>query len=269
MDNQQTEHQTSEPVSPAGQNCLYSMKEIMAGTLFGGLIATGMMARKNFSNLGQESAGRFALALSLLGTALMFGLLFLLPESIVDAIPSSVLPAIYCAIAYKMIEAHQGKALKQHERAGAAFYSGWRVFGVSLASLFITFAMLLVTMLALDPNLLNNDSEAYNEKLDIVVKQEDIGLGIYPLLESGDKQAALKYIDEKALPAWKTGLKELQAMEKMSVEESYQKQAQDLQRYVKLRIESLELLKKSLVEETDQYDERIKAIMDEINKTTE
>jgi len=73
--------------------------------------------------LGQRSRGHWALLLGFVAAVVIFGLLFSLPDEVIDAIPNALIPAIYTAIAWGVFEKLQGK-LPRDNNTSLIFYCG-------------------------------------------------------------------------------------------------------------------------------------------------
>jgi len=95
---------------------LYSQKAIGIATFFGGPLAAGILVRRNYINLGKEVYGKHALSIGIISTFLLFVGIFSMPEHIMAKVPNTILPAIYTAIIYLVVEKLQGRELKEHKR---------------------------------------------------------------------------------------------------------------------------------------------------------
>ena len=92
---------------------LYSQRAIGIATYFGGPLAAGILIRKNFINLNKERQGLNALIIGIISTFILFAGIFSIPENIIDKIPNALIPLVYTGIIYLIVEAIQGKDLKE------------------------------------------------------------------------------------------------------------------------------------------------------------
>jgi hypothetical protein len=97
------------------QKQFYSQSAIGIATFFGGPLAAGVLVRRNYITLGNDQYGKHALSIGIIATLLIFGLLFSIPEHIIDKIPNFIFPAIYTAIISFVVEKFQGEDLKKHK----------------------------------------------------------------------------------------------------------------------------------------------------------
>jgi len=121
---------TDGDLKPGKDFRLYSLVAINIATFFGGPLAAGILVRQNFINLGKELAGRNALIIGIVSTVLLFVGIFSIPEEIIDRIPNVLIPTVYAAIIYFIVEKYQGQDLTEHKESNSPFYSGWRAAGI-------------------------------------------------------------------------------------------------------------------------------------------
>ena len=97
----------------------------------------------------------------------------MLPDSIVDKIPGQLIPLIYMAITWAIIESTQGDRLKAHKENDYAFFSGWRAAGIGLISLVIlVLGILGITYFGTD----NEVYEAYDREISVFQQNESASL---------------------------------------------------------------------------------------------
>ena len=82
----------------------YSQKGISIATYFGGPLAAGYLVKKNYETLGQPESGKKALIIGIISTILLFVGIFSIPKSIIDKIPSALIPLIYTGLIYLIVE---------------------------------------------------------------------------------------------------------------------------------------------------------------------
>jgi hypothetical protein len=255
-----TELTQREPANPSVP--LYSHKAIAIGTFFGGLLAAGVMTRRNFLNLGRVGPARLALVLSVVVSALVFGVLFALPEAVSNSIPNSLLPVLFAAVVYHLVEKFLGTELRAHQNSEGPFYSGWRTLGVCLSTLFGTLAVLAVCLVTFLPTF---DVDQYNQGLAEIRQNEDIALGLYPLMDTEDHDGVVQFIDETGLPAWEASLKLLEKMDQLKeIDAESLAQNQRLRAYIEARIETYGLMRKTIVEHTEEHLPRMNELGEKI-----
>jgi len=250
---------------------LYSQRAIAISTFFGGPLAAGILARRNFINLGHSQSGRNALIIGILSTILLFAGLFSLPESIIDKIPNVVIPLIYTGIIYLIIEKYQGVAIKEHTTNHRPFYSAWKAVGVGV----VCMAIIIVGIFGytfLTPDDFGIDEDEYNTGIHIFQMNEEKALHLYSMLdEDNTTEDIILYIDEEAIPAWEQNLQLLDGMDKIEgLSDAFKEQNKQLRQYTVLNIEKFGLIKKAVAEEDDadqvqieQLDAAIDKLLDE------
>ena len=112
----------------------YSQKAIVIATFIGTPLAAGYLIRENYLSLNKPAEGKNSFIIGLISTVLLFVVIFMIPESIMDKVPNSILPAIYTGIVYLTVQKLQGKILNQHKENGSEFYSGWKSAGIGFLS---------------------------------------------------------------------------------------------------------------------------------------
>ncbi|MEL6556905.1 MAG: hypothetical protein AAFQ94_01895 [Bacteroidota bacterium] len=239
---------------------LFSSKAINIATFLGGPLAASILMRRNFINLGNEKAGLMSVIIGMLTTMVIIIALILIPESTINKVPSFIIPAIYTAIVMLLVERTQGEALKRQKEIEGGFYSGWKAAGLGLLGAVIYLGAILgVVLLApLDPS-----EEAYNEMITDFSKTEENALVLFDILERNDFDKVPDFISYTGIPAWRKN-QELVQRYKDSHELSGELLTKVglLERYCNLRIESFELIRKIILEDTNQYD----AELDDINQ---
>ena len=235
---------------------LYSQTAILIATFFGGPIAAGILMRRNFINLGRESLGRNSLIIGIITTILLFAGVLSLPEDIVDKIPNAIIPAIYTAIIAAIIERSMGNELREHKQEAGIFYSIWRAVGVGTVCLLIIIGTILAYVFLPSDNF---DAEKYDNSIDEFQKNEQRALQFYQIINSSDDISVLvDHINNVGIQAWRRNLAILDELDGMeNIYDYLQEQNKLLREYSNLRIESLQLIKKAIEEDTEEYDNQI------------
>ena len=130
---------------------LYQAKGIWIATALGGPLATGYLMWYNFKQLDESEKATNSIIISLGVTFLITALLFVLPESIVDKIPSYLFTSAYLGVAIPLVNQQQGEALKRHLKNNGEFESNWKAAGVGiLAALYFIIVFILYAIPVLD-----------------------------------------------------------------------------------------------------------------------
>lgn len=124
------------------------------------------------------------------------------------------------------------------------FYSGWKAVVIGLISLVgLTTGILLFFP---EPNF---DTEFYDQKVVEFTRNEENALRLFSILENGEEEKALNFIDNSGIVLWEKNLSILEEMDNISgLDQEYKEQNEILREYCYLRIESYQLIKKSIIE---------------------
>lgn len=215
---------------------LYSLRSIGWGTFLGGPLATGLMMRRNFINLGQAEKGRWSLVISSLVTVVLFGGLCLIPDEVMSKVPNSLLPGIYTALALYIATHYQGPFIRGES---PRFYSGWKTFGVGLLGMCVSLAVALTFLMPA----IYRQQKVIEKGFGVIEVQEERALKLYEVLDSGRSDEVVKFIDENGLPAWKACLEELDRMDGALDEKSSAR----FRQYLEYRIRAFELYREAAV----------------------
>jgi len=236
----------------------YSRIAIAIATYFGGPIAAGILARHNFINMGKNRFATYSIPVGIVATFIVFVLIFSVPENILDKIPNSLIPTVYTAIIYAFVDWLQGPTLKSHKENNGAFYSLWKALGVGAICLAIILGILFSYFYLFSDDF---DTNKYDSGIAQVNQNEEKALELYDIIDVGDVQVCIHFIDSVGLPAWKSNIQILSAMD--TIEGLYDEfilQDKVLENYNLLRIQSYALIRKSLVENTHIYDHVIDSL---------
>jgi hypothetical protein len=245
---------------------LYSQFAIGIATFFGAPLAAGILARRNFINLGKPQSGKFALLIGIFSTIFIFVGIFSLPDEIIDKVPNMVIPSIYTLIIYYVIEIYQGAALKEHKSNNRPFYSAWKAVGVGIASLAVI-AVVVFGYIFLAPD--DFDTKLYDAGIENFNSNENKALQLFSISEE-DSSQVIYHIDSIAIPAFKENLTIISNLDNIEgLTEPVKKQNELLRKYSKLRIECFELIRKAFAEKTDEYNEQIDELNTQIDEIIE
>lgn len=242
---------------------LYSQKAILVSTFLAGPIATGILVRKNFINLGQKELGNNALGICIAFTVLMFAILFMLPENFTNNIPKQFFPAIYTLSTYFLLKKYMEKSFLEHKEKNGQYYSGWNAFGISIISLAAIIALILGYVFFIETDI---DTKKLEQNYEKINKNEAKALELTTIPDSCDAQF-IDFIDSIGIPKWQENTLILEEMNKSNeFPEEVEKYNERLLKYYMLRIQSYQLMKKSVIENSTKYDLELFRINMEINK---
>ena len=86
----------------------YSQRAITIATFFGGPLAAGYLIKKNYEALSEPDIAKRSHIIGITSTIILFGGLYSLPEKIIDNIPNTIIPILYSAVIYLIVEKLQG-----------------------------------------------------------------------------------------------------------------------------------------------------------------
>jgi hypothetical protein len=130
---------------------IYSMRSIWAGTFLGGPLTAGYLIAENFKTLGQIEKVKPTWIIAIIATIIIFGGIFMVPNT--DKIPRQIIPLIYTAIAYYIVNEIQGDKIKAYISETGKAFSVWRSLGVGLIWAIITVIPIFIYVLLTDPTL--------------------------------------------------------------------------------------------------------------------
>lgn len=249
---------------------LYSLKAISIATFFGGPLAAGILIRRNFVNMEKDRLGLNALFIGILTTVLLFVVIFQMPESIINAIPNFLIPAIYTFIIYLIVRHMQGEQLKQHKEEGLPFYTAWRATGVGL----ICTVLIMGAIIAYEQYELSKwDYKTFDREINKFTENEAEALRLFDMIDINTKAEVTTFIENTGIPKWEENLliiERLDALENLPVE--IIEKTQLLREYCRLRIESYQMISKAVSQKTLLYQNaiiekhmQIEKVLDELN----
>jgi hypothetical protein len=127
---------------------IYENKAIRAATFFGGPLVAGYLIAENFKAFHDPINAKKAWLSSIFATALLFGIVFIVPHA--DKIPSVAFPLAYSFLAFYLVERYQGKLIQEHLGSGGKSFKWWRALLIGLAGAAITFAVIFAIALLID-----------------------------------------------------------------------------------------------------------------------
>ena len=113
----------------------------MGRHIFRGPLVSGYLIAENFKVFNEISKAKNTWFCSIIGSILIFGVAFSIPDDV--KIPNQIIPLIYTAIAYLLVERFQSKNISAYIALGGNTFSWWRTILVSVIGLVITVVLLL------------------------------------------------------------------------------------------------------------------------------
>ncbi len=240
----------------------YSQKTIGIATFIGGPLAAGYLIRENYRALDKPDEAKNSLLIGIITTIILFGGIFMIPESIMGKVPNQIIPLIYTGITYLIVEKIHGKVLKKHKELKNEFFSGWKATGIGLISLIIISTVIFgYTYLSST----GAEYEMYDTQLAEFSKNETESLVFYDKLNTETSYSLLQELDNNCIPKWKENIdiiKKSNAIENSP--SALVQQNETLLNYAELRLKAFELFRKTISEDTDKYEQELEQIHSEI-----
>jgi hypothetical protein len=123
---------------------LYKVSGIAVASIFGSILAGGLLMALNYRMLGRQDLARKAFILTLVATLLVFVIAFQIPPD--WHVPDSVFTAPQIALMIYLAKWAQGEDIAIHVRNGGALASNWKAFGISLVVLLVLLAILFLVI---------------------------------------------------------------------------------------------------------------------------
>lgn len=115
---------------------IYKDIAIWVGTFLGGPLAAGYLIAENFKAFNDTDKAKKTWIYAIIATIVVFGGVFLIPDNV--KIPNQIIPLIYTAIAYYLVQHFQGQNISTHINSGGQLHSWWRTIAVGVIGLAIT-----------------------------------------------------------------------------------------------------------------------------------
>jgi hypothetical protein len=246
---------------------LHSSRAIMTATFIGGPLAAGYLISENFKALNKHDEGRKSLMIGIITTIILFLGLILLTEKTFHKIPKQIIPLIYTGIIWAIVEWKQGDDLDLHKKNGNIFFSGWSAIRVGLISLSII-ALGIFSYSYIESS--NPAYKAYEKEMSQFLKNETETLVFYRHLKTKTDYTLLRELTNKTIPKWKENIKIIKKSNNIkNLPSDLLQQNIELLEYSKLRLEAFELFRKSILENTDRYSQKLEQIHLKIDKQLE
>ena len=243
---------------------LHSKKAVAIASFFGGPLAVSYLIRENYLQLEKPDEAKNSILIGIIVTFLLFTGLFFIPENTLDMMPSQIIPLISLGISFLVLEKYQGDILKNHEENNNLFFTKWRAAFIGFISSLIIVAFVFFQISFSSENI------AYDEKIDLFIKNESETISIYNRFNTESSSSILDELNEKTIPTWKKNIDILKsALIIDGVTPEMKKELDLLMKYSELRLEAFELIKNSIVLNTEIYAKRLDKLHLEIEKQLE
>ncbi len=250
---------------------LHDKKAFIAGTLIGGPIAASLYF---YDNLKAQGSKRTAKLFLLLGPVMLVGLTVL--GIVLDTLPRAVFGAISLGIVIALYMQFQDKKIDQHIKAGGKLH-GARTVAIALISMVVTIALFFgyikVVIAVTDADITvweaiglaqDYDRKTYNQKMAEFTKNDEQADGLLNVAATTPTQEILDTLDDGIALYKKNQLLLNDVAAINGLPSALEKDTNRLRKYVELRIQLFELIKKAVAEDTTKYDSEIEATIEQI-----
>lgn len=139
---------------PEKKEKFYSSGWIFLGTYIGGPLAGAYFLGKNYVVLGRKDLFAKSMQFGVGATLLGVLVLIMVPDSVIDTIPTSIIPLLYTLLIGYLFNTYQKKDIDVLIKDGHKKQSGFKVFGLAMMWLLISFGMFLAVAFILPEGLL-------------------------------------------------------------------------------------------------------------------
>ena len=229
---------------------VYTLTKIGLATFIGGPLAAGYMMNVNFKILGKPNTAKNAIILGVLSTILLWVGILSIPESLMDKVPRFIIPLIYSAVVYFLVEKYQGEELKEFAKNKDSLYSIWRAIGIGFISLAILLAGFFAYFFIIEDN---EVYEQYDQQMAAFYENEEQALKFYDNINSKSDASLLEEVNLTMIPNWEQNIK---ITEKIGITENLPsdllEQNNVFLEYSKLRLKLSFLIKESILQQKDK-----------------
>jgi hypothetical protein len=96
----------------------------------------GCLIAENFKAFNETAKAKKTWLYAIVATVIVFGGACLIPDNV--KIPNQIIPLIYTAIAYYLVQRFQGQNISAHINSGGQLFGWWRTIAVGLIGLALT-----------------------------------------------------------------------------------------------------------------------------------
>ena len=248
----------------ANSRKLYSERALLIATFFGGPLVAGYMMGENFKALGFHKAGTRSFIIGILSAVVLYGVLFLIPESVMERVPGVFIPGIYTVIIVMIFQKYQKAAVVRHKGMGGKFHSGWKAAGIGTLFMIIQIAVIFLFVYFAMPDFQAN---TYDKGIEQFSKNEAEALKAYDVLQTGTEKQILFHLRENGIDLWQENLDILDNLDNIEgLPDELREQDALLRRYCNLRIVSYRIMEKMILEQTDEFAPKLDSLQNEIDR---
>jgi len=152
---------------------IYKDRAVWLGAFLGGPLAAGYIIAENFKAFNQPNKANKTWIYTIIATIVIFGGIFSIPDRV--KIPNQIIPLIYTAIAYYLVQHFQGANITAHINAGGQLHSWWRILSVGIVGLAIILIAVFFIVFLTDKVAATDTTKAYGVmKHEIAFDQNNI-----------------------------------------------------------------------------------------------
>jgi len=262
--NQPTPIHQPQPAEPP--KSLYSLKSIALGTFFGGPLAAGLLMRRNSINLGNAGQGFNALMIGILMTFVAVSLAMIIPDNVNDNTIGSLLAGVYTLIIYFIANRMHGVQLKKHADEEGPFYSGWRAFGIGMASGVATLAFVFMMAFIMDDTVSYPNQDLVQKEFNQFMANEQQAINLLDFTATQSEYEAQNQV-RQGINLWIKNIditRNIQSME--GIPDEVRELSKKLGDYCQLRIQQYNLILKASSNESNRYNVQLDLINIQIEK---
>lgn len=119
---------------------IYKENAIWVGAFVGGPLVAGYFIAENYKALNEPENAKQTWTYTIPLTILVFSLALIIPQF--KNFPSVIIPLSYTMGAYLFSKYYQGERLETHLETGGEVFGWWRIIGISLLGLVLTFVLM-------------------------------------------------------------------------------------------------------------------------------
>jgi hypothetical protein len=144
---------------------IFTKKTILFATFLGGPLVAGFLIYKNYKILGKEESAQKALIIGIVCTVLLFAGIFIIPSSVIEKFPNTLIPFIYTGIIALIINKNQDNLINDYLKNGGSKASNWVAARYSLIGLVIILIFIIPVAISLPQNGYEKELNIYDKAI--------------------------------------------------------------------------------------------------------
>jgi len=153
---------------------IYSRNQIIAATFFGGAFVAIYLIAQNFITFRNKVAAKKTIIIGLVGSLIIPVVIFLIPDKLVNSIPSALFSFIPVFISYSIVSNYQSKNIEEYLKNGYLQASSLGVFGKTLISFLINVIIIIIIIVIGTQNFNTIDNEYLTKYCNSIYKESAI-----------------------------------------------------------------------------------------------